>query len=123
MPSRSRRETETYRGASGAYYGFTIYSLDEGLPRAAGIYALGARIIGPERWRILLIGETANFADQLAAPDCSSITEARRRGATHIFLYVSPIATIRRREASHDLWRSIRSPLVAWDHEDIVRRA
>tara|TARA_Y100000588_G_scaffold311866_1_gene338181 strand:- start:154 stop:339 length:186 start_codon:yes stop_codon:yes gene_type:complete len=43
--------------------------------------------------------------------------------ATHQMLYVSAIATDRRREAALDLWRNIRSPLVARDSEDIRRRA
>lgn len=122
MFARARREAITYRGASGGYYGFTVFEMDEPLPRAAGIYALAMRIVGPERWRILLIGETANFAAQLSA-DCKTQAEARRRGASHALLYVSPIATNRRQEAARDLWRGIRSPLVAWDVEDIIRHA
>ena len=35
MPIRARRETATYRGASGAYYGFTVFAASETLPRAA----------------------------------------------------------------------------------------
>jgi hypothetical protein len=123
MTPRARRETVTYRGASGAYYGFTIFSLDENLPRAAGVYALAMRNVGPKSWRPLLIGETANFAAQLSDRNCNSIGEAKRRGATHVLLYVSPMATVRRREAGYDLWRSIRSPLVAWDSENIQLRA
>jgi len=123
MSARGRRESITYRGASGAYYGFTVFSLDEPMPRAAGVYALAARALGPERWCTLLIGETANFAARLSAQNCKTLSEARRRGASHALLYVSPIATERRREAAQDLWRSIRSPLVSWDDDDVRRLA
>jgi hypothetical protein len=123
MLSRGRRETLTYRGASGAYYGFTVFSLEEALPRAAGIFALATQVVGAEGWNVLLIGETANFAAQLSANDCGAIDEARRRGASHALLYVSPIATERRREAAQDLWRHIRSPLVGWDSANTERRA
>ncbi|NKB56688.1 MAG: hypothetical protein GKS00_10160 [Alphaproteobacteria bacterium] len=123
MPCRERRKTATYRGASGTYYGFTVFTLEETLPRAAGIFALATPTIGPRPWRILLIGETPNFFAELSAHGSNAINEARRRGATHILLHFSPIATDRRREAGHDLWRHIRSPLVAWDNEDILRRA
>jgi hypothetical protein len=123
MPPRGRRETATYRGSSGAYYGFTVFSLDSTLPRAAGVYAMARRVVGPGTWEILLIGETANFVDALSDGNTDALGEARRRGATHVLLYVSPIATARRREAAHDLWRNIRSPLVSWDHEEILRHA
>lgn len=123
MSLRVRRETVTHRGASGAYYGFTVFALDETVPRAAGVYMLARRDLGPNAWNVLLIGETANFADELTTPRPGALSEARRRGATHVLLYVSAIATDRRREAAHDLWRKIRSPLVAWDSEDILRRA
>ena len=123
MVGKVGRETATYRGSSGTYYGFTVFSSAETLPRAAGIFALATRAVGPEQWRIILIGETSNFSAQLSTRNSSAITEARRRGATHILLHFSPIATARRREAAHDLWRRIRSPLVAWDNEEIRRRA
>ncbi len=123
MSSNARREAATYRGASGAYYGFTVFALDETLPRAAGLFALAMRSIGPERWRVLLIGETANFAAHLSKYDCKALAEARRRGATHVLLHVSAIATAQRREAGHDLWRKIRTPLVAWESDDIRRNA
>ncbi|MDD9903894.1 MAG: hypothetical protein OXT06_10030 [Rhodospirillaceae bacterium] len=123
MSNRARRETATYRGTSGAYYGFTVFTGDEALPRAAGIYMLVRRAVGPSAWDILLIGETSNFVDELSAARPGALAEARRRGATHQMLYVSAIATDRRREAAVDLWRNIRSPLVAWDSEDILRRA
>jgi len=123
MPPRGPRETSTYRGASGAYYGFTVFALNTPLPRAAGVYALARRDVGAKIWDILLIGETANFVDALSDQNSGALNEARRRGATHILLYVSPIATARRREAAHDLWRNLRPPLVGWDHEDIQRRA
>lgn len=123
MLCKAGRETSTYRGASGTYYGFTIFSSAESLPRAAGIFALATRAVGPEQWRILLIGETSNFSAQLSTHDSGAINEARRRGATHILLHFSPIATARRREAGYDLWRNIRSPLVAWDSEDMRRQA
>lgn len=122
MRSSVRRDTTILRGASGAYYGFTVFSLEESLPRAAGIYALATRIVGPEPWNILLIGETANFAAELASPRSSAVNEAFRRCATHVLLYVSPIATERRREAGQDVWRNVRSPLVAWDGEDVQHR-
>lgn len=112
-----------FRGASGGYYGFTAYALDESLPRAAGIYALVAPDLGPERWKVLLIGETPNFAAELTAVGSMSVREARRRGATHILLHVSPIATAKRREAGYDLWRNLRSPLVGWDNETTRRTA
>lgn len=123
MPARPPRETVTHRGASGAYYGFSIFSLDAALPRAAGIYALARRDVGPDGWNILLIGETANFVDTLTPPFAGALKEARRRGATHVMLYVSPIATDHRREAAQDLWRHLRSPLVAWDGEEMRRWA
>lgn len=123
MLCKAGRETATYRGASGTYYGFTIFSSAETLPRAAGIFALVTRTIGPEQWRVLLIGETSNFSAQLSTHEPGAINEARRRGATHILLHFSPIATAHRREAGLDLWRSIRSPLVAWDNEEILRQA
>ena len=123
MLSKAGRETATYRSATGTYYGFTIFSSKETLPRAAGIFALATRTVGPEQWRILLIGETSNFSTQLSTHNSPAINEARRRGATHILLHFSPIATARRREAAHDLWRRIRSPLVAWDNEEIRRLA
>ena len=123
MSARARRESITYRGASGAYYGFTVFGLDETLPRAAGVYALATPTLGPERWQILLIGETSNFSSRISTHNGRTQAEARRRGASHVLLYVSPIATDRRREAAQDLWRSIRSPLVAWDMEDARRQA
>lgn len=123
MSLRARRETLTHRGASGAYYGLTVFTLDETVPRAAGLYMLARRDLGPDGWNILLIGETANFADELSNGRHGALSEAKRRGATHVLLYVSAIATDRRREAAHDLWRKIRSPLVAWDSEDIRRHA
>ena len=123
MFTSTRRETAAYRGASGGYYGFTVFALDEALPRAAGIYALVSPDLGPERWKILLLGETANFAAELGDSGSLSIREARRRGATHILLHVSPIATAKRREAGYDLWRTLRPPLVGWDDEGVLRRA
>ncbi len=123
MPIRARRETATYRGGSGAYYGFTVFSIDETLPRAAGNFAMAIRDLGPKLWDILLIGETGNFAAELSGNCTRAVSEARRRGATHVLLYVTAIATERRREAGYDLWRRLRSPLVAWDKEDILRRA
>ena len=123
MPISARRETATYRGASGAYYGFTVFAASETLPRAAGLYKLVRRVVGPDAWNILLIGETANFIDELSTAHPGAVAEARRRKATHVMLYVSAIATDRRRDAAHDLWRNIRSLLVAWDSEDILRRA
>ena len=123
MPPRGRRETATYRGLSGAYYGFSVYALDSRLPRAAGVYAMARRDVGPKNWDILLIGETANFVDAVSVSKSGALGEARRRGATHVLLYVSPIATARRREAAHDLWRGLRCPLVGWDHEDVLRSA
>ena len=123
MPIRARRETATYRGASGAYYGFPVFAASETLPRAAGLYILVSRDVEPDAWNILLIGETTNIVDEHWTAHPGALAEARRRGATHVMLYVSAIATDRRRDAAHDLWRNIRSPLVAWDSEDILRRA
>ena len=81
------------------------------------------RDIGPDVWNILLIRETANFIDELSTAHPGALAEARRRGATQVMLYVSAIAIDRRRDAAHYLWCNIRSPLVAWDSKDILRRA
>ena len=80
MSTRARREAATYRGSSGAYYGFTVFSDDEALPRAAGIYMLVRRAVVPSAWEILLIGETSNFVDKLSTTHPGALAEARRRG-------------------------------------------
>ncbi len=79
--------------------------------------------LGPERWRIILIGETANF--DATIPRDATVREARRRGASRILLHFSPLTAARRRQAAQDLWMAIRSPLVAWKSEtaDMAARA
>jgi len=118
---RTPRESATFRGVSGAYYGFAVFRLDETLPRAAGLFAMASETLGPERWRILLIGETANFAAGVASDP--AFAEAQRRGASRILLHFSPLPALRRREAAHDLWQDLRPALTAWGPGDTARHA
>ena len=114
-PRRTPRRAATYRGQSRCYYGFSEFQIDDALPHAAGVYMLANACVGPERWRVILIGDTADFAD--AIPRDGATREAKRRGATRILLHFSPLTAVLRRQAARDLWAAIRAPLVAWDSE------
>jgi len=111
--TRTPRRAATYRGQSRSYYGFSEFQIDDSLPHAAGVYMLASACLGPERWQIILIGDTADFATSIPREDAAR--EARRRGATRVLLHFSPLSAARRQDAARDLWLAIRAPLVTWD--------
>ena len=109
---RIPRRTVTYRSQSSVYYGFTEFGIDQPRPHAAGIFMLAEETVGPDIWRILLVGETADFTAGIKHNTAGR--EARRRGASRILLHFSPLGSQARLNAAQDLWLAIRSPLVSW---------
>jgi hypothetical protein len=118
---RQPRRTVTFRGQSSVYFGFTEFDTARPLPHAAGIYMLATETLGPDRWRIVLVGETANFASDLAHHPAAR--EALRRGATRALLHFSPLDQGRRLSAAMDLWMAVRSPLVTWSAPELRHTA
>ena len=114
---RKPRRTVTYRSQSGVYYGFTEFGINDPLPNAAGIYMLVSETLGPDQWRIILVGETGNFAAGIAP--VAAAPEALRRGASRVFLHFSPLGRQERLAAAQDIWMAIRAPLVSWTPETI----
>jgi len=113
------RRTVTYRSQSSVYYGFAELGIDQPLPHAAGIFMLAEETVGPDRWRILLVGETADFATGMQHN--GAVREARRRGASRTLPHSPPPAHQRRLDAAQDLSMAIRSPLVSWPTEPLHR--
>lgn len=109
---RTPRRAAAYRGQSRCYYGFSEFQIDDALPHAAGVYMLASACLGPERWRVILIGDTGDFAAAIRRG--AAIREARRRGANRILLHFSPLTAAHRHQAARDLWMTIRAPLVTW---------
>ncbi|MEX2615001.1 MAG: hypothetical protein WD767_02795 [Alphaproteobacteria bacterium] len=118
---RKPRRTVTHRSQSGVYFGFTEFGIDDPLPNAAGIYLLVTDTLGPDRWRIILVGETGNFAAGIAPVAAAS--EARRRGASRVLLHFSPLGGRERLAAAQDIWMANRAPLVSWTPETNRRTA
>ncbi|MDA0664730.1 MAG: hypothetical protein O3B08_18125 [Proteobacteria bacterium] len=119
--NRKPRRTVTHRSQSGVYYGFTEFGIDDPLPNAAGIYMLVTEILGPDRWQIILVGETGNFAAGIAP--VAAAPEALRRGATRVLLHFSLLGSRERLNAARDLWMANRAPLVSWTPEAIRQTA
>ncbi len=119
--SRKPRRTVTHRSQSGVYFGFTEFGINDPLPNAAGIYMLVTETLGPDRWRIILVGETGNFAAGIA--QTPALHEALRRGASRVLLHFSPLGSGERQNAARDIWMANRAPLVSWTPETIHQTA
>ena len=101
------RSTCRWPGQSGATYVFYIYSPDERMPTASGVYIF-AGATDQTTWRAAYIGQTQNFAARI--PNHEQLNCASRNGATHIHLLGVDGGENARLQVESDLLAAIKPP-------------